>query len=118
MVPLLERWRLELKDRLKFSPALRRLASLAELGTGRLPRPDDAQGLARSIARLCAVARRAPTAGLQLRIEQAIDARLRLLDPARMDWREFDPGASNPLVSKAAVIKPWVSPREKGVVFF
>ncbi len=79
---------------------------------------DDPQGLARSIARLCAQARRAPDASLQLRLEERIQERLALLDWSNIDWAEFDTSNSGSKVGKAAVIKPWVSPQEKGVVFF
>jgi glycosyltransferase involved in cell wall biosynthesis len=115
---LLRRYLLELKDRLKFSPTLRGLLCRKELWANRLPGADDAQGLARSIARLCVAARRAPTPALQLRIEERIGERLRLLDPGRVDWREFDAKVDDPRAGKAALIKPWISPREKGVVFF
>lgn len=118
MLPLLRRWWIDWKDRLKFSPVLRGLLCRKELWTNRLPAADDVQGLVRSIARLCAVARRAPGPVLQARIEELIQQRLRLLDPAKVDWRAFDPGVEDRRVGKAAVIKPCVGPREKGVVFF
>jgi glycosyltransferase involved in cell wall biosynthesis len=118
VISLLKRWQLELKDRLRFSPLLRRLACQKELWLNRLPQADDPQALARSIVRLCTAARRAPSPALQLKIEERIQSRLRLLDPARVDWTEFDPRIGEPGVGKAAVLKPWLSPREKGVVFF
>jgi glycosyltransferase involved in cell wall biosynthesis len=118
IIPLWQRWFLELKDRLKFSGTLRGVLCRKELWSNRLPRADDPQALTRSIARLCAVARRAPREALQRRIEDRIQEHLHLLDPARVDWSAFDTGALDPRVGKAAVIKPWLGPREKGVVFF
>lgn len=118
MLPFLRRWWIDGKDRLKFSPLLRGLLCRQELFTHRLPAADDPQGLARSIAHLCAVARRAPGPELQARIEERIHERLRLLDPSKVDWREFDRGVEDPRAGKAAVLKPYVGPREKGVVFF
>ncbi len=118
MKPIIERCLLEWKDRLKFSPALHGLLARQELLFSGKPKSHDAQELARSIARLCTLARRSPDAHIQARIEERIQERLALLDPAKIDWREFDPDIDNPLVGKAALVKPWISPREKGVVFF
>ncbi len=50
--------------------------------------------------------------------KHAFSEHLARLDPTKIDWREFDADIDNALVHKAALIKPWISPREKGVVFF
>jgi len=117
-MPFLQRSWLELQDRLKFNSAVRALVCRKELLFDKSPHSQDAQGLARSIARLCALARLSPNSKLQLQIEERIQQRLLLLAPENIEWNEFVPGVDNPRVGKAAVIKPWLGPREKGVVFF
>lgn len=118
MMRWLRRFRIEAKDWLRFAPWLRSFLCRKELWFQKTPAPGDHQGLARSIQRLCAAGRLAATTDLQRRVEDLIHERLRHLDPAQVDWREFDRQVDIPRTRKAAVIKPWISPREKGVVFF
>ena len=39
------------------------------------------------------------------------------LDTGRLDWTEFVPEFRKPVVAKAAILKPFVGPSEKGVLF-
>src|SRR6185503_15283922 len=108
---------IRLKDGLRYSRIVRRALGSGCVLRDWFVRPVDSQGEARRIVQLCAAARLAADSRLVHRIERRIRARLDRLDPARVDWEEFIPGVSDRRMSKAAVIKPWVSPREKGVIF-
>jgi glycosyltransferase involved in cell wall biosynthesis len=73
--------------------------------------------VARSIARLCSTARLATDDASLLPIEERIRQRVKLLDGRRIDWRAFAPGVESRRIAKAAILKPPVGPREKGVLF-
>ena len=79
--------------------------------------PQDVQAVARSIDRLCQLARVAPTAQTKLRVEDKIHERIRLLNGRNFDWSEFTPSIAQRRIPKAVVLKKWIGPREKGVIF-
>jgi len=110
-------WKIELEDRLRFNPAVRNALCRWKLLRERPPAADDHQGLARSIHRLCAAARLAPDEALMRQVESEILARVRRLDAAQVNWPEFEPDIDRRQIEKAAVLKPFVSEREKGVLF-
>src|SRR5262249_48829666 len=39
------------------------------------------------------------------------------LDASRIDWTDFVPDFHDPRIAKAAILKPWVEPNERGVLF-
>ena len=108
---------IELRDGLTYSPAARsflyRCRCLREVKSGR----DDAQAVARSVVRLCSAARVAPTLVKMRSIENQIHQRMELLDTTKLDWKEFVPDCDRRTIATAAIIKPNVSEREKGVLF-
>jgi hypothetical protein len=110
------RVRVELEDWLRYSPAIRWLVSEWKYRGG--PRLDlqDSQAIARSIVRLCQAARLAPTLPLLRRMEEEIEAHVGLLAGRSIDWSEFF-GTSRPRIGKATLLKPFVSERERGVIF-
>jgi glycosyltransferase involved in cell wall biosynthesis len=115
----IKRLKIRSQDRLRYSRLARAAFARSRLLADRVTRAraDDPQSVARAIVRLCAAARSGSDGPLLERIEARIRRRLETLDLQSLDWSQFVPGIRDPRISKAAIIKPWVSPREKGVVF-
>src|SRR5690348_5672176 len=87
----LGRFSLEARDSLTSHPAVRSALSYAlRLRAGR-PDGDDPQGIARSIGRLCAAARCAPTTAMMRRVEDRILRLIQELDVTRLDWKQLQP---------------------------
>lgn len=108
--------KIELEDWLRYNLLVRGvLAEWKMLRAGGVA--DEPQALARRINRLCAAARLAANPAQIRRIEARILQAVRLLGDRRIDWREFEPSAEKKVLENAAVLKPWVSEREKGVVY-
>lgn len=116
-VSLFKRWRLEMEDWLRYSPRFRRATSRFMLLRLRSPDPHDSQAVARTIVNLCTAARFAENDELERQIQARIVALVDHLDPASVDWAEFIPGFHDTRVYKAAILKPHVGPKEKGVLY-
>src|SRR5207237_7426063 len=70
-----------------------------------------------SIVRLCAAARLARAPNAIRALQRRIHERVALLDERRLDWTEFAPDIGVGRIGKAAIVKPYLSADEKGVVF-
>jgi glycosyltransferase involved in cell wall biosynthesis len=117
MAGIIKRLRIELEDRLRYGPAVRSaMAGYCLLADHLRGAPDD-QARARHVVRLCGAARLAPDGKILERIEKRILRHVDTLDAARLDWADFLPRVNDGRITKGAIIKPWVGPREKGVVF-
>ncbi len=117
MVDLFKRWRIEVEDWLRYQPRVRRAMCRCKLWfTGR-PEVGNTQAAARTIAKLCAAARLTDNDNLERRIQDRIVALIGQLNAGRLDWTEFVPDFADPRLHKAAILKPYVGPREKGVLF-
>jgi glycosyltransferase involved in cell wall biosynthesis len=103
------RW-LEIEDWLRYHPRIRHSICRYELWRSRAQR-------VQSIVQLCAAARLADDDELERRIQERIVERVRHLDPTRLDWAELVPDFHDPRIYKAAILKPWLGPNEKGVIF-
>jgi glycosyltransferase involved in cell wall biosynthesis len=112
----LQRLRIETEDWLRYHPRVRGSVALYKSWRESNAIPQDPQDLARSIHRLCAVARLAQSPDKVRSAEQRIHERLAQLDPARVDWSEFIPRIDSPLVPRGVILKPYVGPRERGVI--
>jgi hypothetical protein len=110
------RIKIQVKDGLKYSPRIRSLRCKVATMQERMPPQDDPQAIARSIHRLCTAARNATSKAQMLKVEDRIKQRVQLLDGRVFDWREFDTQAAQSNINSCAVIKPYVGPREKGVL--
>lgn len=117
MLSQFKRLRLEMEDRLRYSPLVRRAACRLKLWRTRTPAADDTQAIARTITALCTAARFADDAELERRLQERIASLVGQLDPNRLDWTEFIADFHDPRITKAAILKPWIGPREKGVLF-
>lgn len=117
MFSLLKRWRRATEDRLRYSPLVRGLLSRwFRWRAGRMPRHTD-QERARAINRLCTAARLASSDTSFATIQELIHRDLSLLKEANLDWTEFIPNIQKNGMVKAALLKPHLGPREKGVLF-
>ncbi len=117
MLRLCKRWRLEIEDWLRYSPLVRRSACRLKLWRTGSPDLSDTQAIARTITALCTAARLAEDAELERGLQKRIAALAGRLDPSRLDWTEFVADFHDPRITKAAVLKPNLGPREKGVLF-
>src|SRR5581483_5409540 len=109
--------KIELKDRLRFNPTLRHALCRLKLFREKNPGTTDPQAIARSVSLLCDAARLAPSKELLQEVEGRINCRMQGFDAARFDIREFVPDVTDRRMAKAAVLKSWISERERGVVF-
>ncbi len=117
MLSLCKRWQLELEDWLRYHPRVRQAICRYKLWRTRQPDLSDPQAIARAIVQLCTAARLAEDDELERRLLERIVALVGQLDVGRLDWTEFVPDFADPRLAKAAVLKPYVGPREKGVLF-
>ena len=112
-----KRYRIDAEDRLRYSPFVRGLLSRLTSLREQVSPGTDSQALARSVARLCTAARLTDDPARVERIQRRIHSRVRRLDPHRVDWAEFVPDIEERRVARGVILKPWVGPREPGVVF-
>ena len=117
MITAVKRLRLEFEDWLRYHPTVRHSLSRYSLLRGRQPAGADTQAVARNIVHLCSVLRLAENAAFVQQINARIVEQVQRLDPCRIDWREFVADCADPRVNKSIILKPYVSPREKGVLF-
>jgi hypothetical protein len=118
MTSSVKRFKLELSDWLRYSPAVRGTLGRYGLIRDRIGRRPDSQARVRSVHQLCGVARLMADDDTALcRVERRIRRRAEAVDLGSVDWSEFVPGMDDPRISKAAVLKPRISPREPGAVF-
>ena len=108
---------IELEDRLRYSRTIRWALCRWKLATVPAVNGDDPQSLARAIDHLCLAARLSTSPRQLLGVEARITPLAERLGARRIDWKEFEPDAEGRRIQKAAVLKPFISEREKGVVF-
>lgn len=116
MISWLKRWAVEGEDCLRYSPRVRRWLSRWQWLSHAYTKPADDQARARSLRALCAAARLAPPEIGLRRLEQ-IREQLRGLNPVAVDWSEFVPDLEKRRIGRGVFLKPYVSEREKGVLF-
>lgn len=110
------RWLIEAEDRLRYSPTVREV--VGRFKTWRAERaPADDQARARLIRDLCAAARLTRNPDRVQALERRALEQVKQLDPARVDWTEFYRDADSRYLPRGVILKPWVGPREKGVVY-
>jgi glycosyltransferase involved in cell wall biosynthesis len=69
------------------------------------------------VHRLCQAARLATSDAMMAKVEAAIKQQLPAIDPEQVPWGDFYPDFADEILYKAIVLKRYVSPREKGVLF-
>ena len=114
---MLKRVKIEFEDKIRYSRFFRSCLcwlkkSLVNINVW------EPQEIARAIDKLCEAARLATSAKQQIQIENDIKVLINRLNKRKIDWREFEPTAENHLIESATVLKPYISEREKGVIYF
>jgi len=117
MTGFLRRLRIETEDWLRYSPTVRNLIGRYQSWREPDAIPQDDQAIVRSIGRLCAVARLVNSPARIRQVEERILERVARLDWTKVDWSEFVPKFETKWIARAAILKPYVGPREPGVVY-
>lgn len=122
MVATFKRYARETEDWLRYHPRVRDFLSLTKrwgdrLRSTRLRSARDPQELARSVVRLCAAARLAHDLDDVRELQRQIHERLAELKARELDWTEFVPDIDDRRLDKAAILKPYLGPDERGLVF-
>jgi glycosyltransferase involved in cell wall biosynthesis len=118
MLKHLRRRAVETEDWLRYHPFIRGLYSQYQLWCGRGPtRREGPQALAHTIQMRCAAARLTTNPMVEARIQADLHQLTPRLAGQTLDWSEFVPDFQNRYVPKAAILKPYLGPREKGVLF-
>jgi hypothetical protein len=117
MLSCVKRCAIQTEDWLRNSPVVRGVLSKVKLWSERLGSHRSDHALVRAINKLCAAARLATGDDAVARIQQRIRERITRLNPACVDWSAFVAHVDDPWVPRGVVLKPWVSEREKGVLF-
>jgi hypothetical protein len=112
----LRRRALETEDTLRYHPVVRGLLCRYHLWRGGT-RTDEPQALARALVRHTAAARMAVSPAVEAHIQDLMRPLVLQLAGRPIDWTEFVPSFQKPRMNKAAILKPCLGPREKGVVF-
>lgn len=117
MTALLHRRLIETEDWLRYQPNVRDVIGRYKAWRELRRSPTDHQALARSIRNLCAAARLLADPAQVRHIEERIAERVRRLDACSVDWSEFVPNADSTSIGRGVILKPYLGPREKGVVY-
>lgn len=108
---------LEARDRLQHAALVRAAMGRVQAYRSRVPADADSRQLARSLKRLTSAARITPGEGHLRSIESELSRRVARIDPEQLDWSELIPDARKARLAKTAILKPYLGPREKGVLF-
>jgi glycosyltransferase involved in cell wall biosynthesis len=114
---MLKRLKIQIEDIVRFNPAVRNLLAFSALWKTRGKRAANSDEAARTVEKLCQAARLAASDSMMLKVEAAIARQLPAIEPEHVKWSEFLSDYNDDKLYKAIVLKPYVSPREKGVVF-
>lgn len=114
---LVGRLRIEAEDQLRWNSAVRSLLCRRVLRKTSRERPANSRLTLQSVDQLCVAARLAPNIELMQRIERLIREHIRRLGLANVDWHEVVPNVERRRIEKSVVLKPYLGPKEKGVVF-
>lgn len=117
MLAPVKRCALATQDWLRYHPVVRGVLSRYKLWTDRVAPCRSDQALARSIVKLCAAARLTPSDEHVRRIQARIVERAGRLSFANVAWSEFVAHLDIPRIGRSVLLKPWLGPREKGVLF-
>lgn len=117
MMSWIQRQLIEGEDWLRYHAVVRNCLSQGKLLRAGWRQPRDDQGRARAIHRLAAAARLATRPAIVQDSMTRIHQLLAELNPASIDWTEFFSFANDGSLGTAALLKPWISEREKGILY-
>jgi glycosyltransferase involved in cell wall biosynthesis len=106
---------IETKDNLRHDRTLRKY--LAYALAARASRGKQPQECGRAIVKLCRAARIAGSESQMMGLEQSIRQRIATLAGRPVDWSEFEGQYKRDRIETAVVLKPYLGPQERGVVF-
>ncbi|MEI8340932.1 MAG: glycosyltransferase, partial [Verrucomicrobiota bacterium] len=110
-------WKIKAEDSVRYNPRIRQaVAWWQERKADKLPVGAPLE-IARAIDVYCKAARLVVSQEKLLQIERKIEERILKLGDRTFDWTEFDKTAKDRRIFKAAVMKPRISDRERGVVY-
>jgi glycosyltransferase involved in cell wall biosynthesis len=116
MIGLAKRLKLQLDDELRFSGVTRTLTSRwLQIQAMRIRGKDDLQRMLR-IKKLCAAATLTRDLEQRNKLEHMIQATVGELGSQKIDWTPIYPRVADSRVNTAAILKPYVSRRERGVL--
>jgi len=114
---MLKKLKIQAEDVLRFNAATRNLLATSMLLRAPRAKAANTAEAARIIHKLCQAARLAANESIMLKAEAAIARQLPAIDPDQVPWAEFLPDFGQDQIHKTIILKRYVSPREKGVVF-
>lgn len=118
---LLARTKIVVADYARYSPSVRKLVAgwqfrrVKGLIRG-FPQASSSQTSAQSIVELCKVARLAETPVQARQIEEHIRRQVERVNTRPVDWSQLTAAWKPGRIEKAVVLKPYIGPRERGVV--
>jgi glycosyltransferase involved in cell wall biosynthesis len=113
---LVTRWRFELLDFITFNSWIRAAVAWVWRQQALLGRATDNGSRVARIQKLCKAATLTPSAEERGRAEVLIRETVDSLEDRPIDWKAVYPETANPRIHCAVILKPWVSPLEKGVL--
>jgi glycosyltransferase involved in cell wall biosynthesis len=114
---MLKRLKIQFEDFVRFHPATRNALAYWTLLKTRGAKASNTAEATQTVEKLCQAARLTTTEAMMRKVEAAIERQLPAINPAEVPWSEYYPDFNDELLWKAIVLKPYVSAREKGVVF-
>lgn len=117
MMSLLRRARTEIEDWLRYSPTIREPLANYYLTQDHFARLRTNMDVVWSLHRLASAGRLACRPATLDAVHRAVQQRLDQLDVKAIDWLQVIPDAARKQMFTAAILKPPVSPREKGVLY-
>ncbi|SEB47442.1 glycosyltransferase [Terriglobus roseus] len=114
---MIARLKIEAEDFLRYNPTVRNTLARYKIQRAARSEAPNTRAAIASLRDLCAAARLASDGSLVLQAESAIERVLNRINPAEIVWEELLPDPASRRISKGMILKPYVSEREKGVVF-
>jgi glycosyltransferase involved in cell wall biosynthesis len=111
------RFLIQLEDNLRFSPLIRSCLRESQFLKARLQAKNSPESILNVVSQLCAAARLATNPRRLEAIEREILELCGRLAQQKFDLGKFDPTTKDTHIPKAAFLKPWIGPLEKGVLF-
>ncbi len=110
--------KIRVEESLKRSRVLRDGLVWFKILTSRFRPPATTREAVQRLRGLCQAARVATTPLMLARSEAGIARQMRAIRAPDIVWQDFLPDFGQDRIHKALVLKPWVSSKEKGVIFF
>jgi glycosyltransferase involved in cell wall biosynthesis len=114
---MLARLKIEAEDILRYNPTVRNTLARYKISKAAKTRPSGMSDAVAKLRDLSGAARLASNEATVLAAEAEIQKLLAGLDPSKIPWEEVLPDPTSNRITKGIILKPYVGPREKGVVF-